>query len=415
MRCGAAAGGLSCTYCYQGAVRKGSKNEAPAAIDHEAVQRAVLAAAGPDGFSVFGGEPLLAPLADLEKLWAFGLAKYGKNGVQTGGRPITEDHVAAFKKYRVHVGFSVDGPDQLNDARRAGNTEQTRAATAHSIGMLRRCLKEGIGASLIVTLHKLNASAPRLPALLDWFRDLDAAGLSSARLHLLELDGPGKLLALSPEENVAALTACHELEGSLTRLRFDVFDDIAKKLRDPDASATCVWNDCDPWTTPAVHGITASGGRGLCQRVHKDGKQWLPTAEAAPRRVRQVVLWQTPQAEGGCQGCRFFLQCGGQCPGTAIGGDWRKRTVDCATWFNLLERVEGQMLARGEQPASLAPDLEARVAERLSRYAKEAGVQGHGDAHGDSHGDSHGDHTDHGDHGDAVPVVQSLSGGEVVL
>jgi uncharacterized protein len=411
MRCGAPAGGLSCTYCYQGAVRVQSKNEAPDRVDHAAVQRAVLAAAGPAGFSVFGGEPLLASLEDLEKLWAFGLEKYGKNGVQTSGRPITEAHIALFKRYSVHVGFSIDGPGELNDARRAGSNTQTREATAWSIAMLRRCLREGIGASLIVTLHRLNARPDRLPALLEWFRDLDAAGLQSARLHLLELDGPGKALALTADENVAAMAAAQDLERTLKTLRFDVFADVLAKLRDPDASATCVWNDCDPWTTPAVHGITASGGRGLCQRVHKDGKQYLPADTQS--RVRQVVLWNTPQAEGGCSGCRFFLQCGGQCPGTAIAGDWRKRSVDCPTWYNVLERVEAEMLQRGERPASLAPDLDARVARRLAAYV--AGPDAaHGDSHGDSHCDHHGDHEDHGDHTDLARVVSALAGGEEV-
>ena len=110
MRCGAAAGGLSCTYCYQGAVRRGSGNAAPAAVDHPAIQLAVAAAAGSEGFTVFGGEPLLASQEDLVRLWEFGLSRYGRNGVQTSGRPITEAHLDAFKRYRVHVGFSIDGP-----------------------------------------------------------------------------------------------------------------------------------------------------------------------------------------------------------------------------------------------------------------------------------------------------------------
>ena len=113
-------------------------------------------------------------------------------------------------------------------------------------------------------------------------------------------------------------------------------------------------------------------------------------------KVRQHVLWATPQEEGGCRGCRFFLQCGGQCPGTAIGGDWRRRSADCFTWFSLLERVEGQMLARGERPASLEPDLEARIQARLDRYVSPVSV--HQDEHGDAtHADEHGDHTDHAD------------------
>ena len=154
------AAGIASHNCYEGPVRKASENAAPARIDHEAVQSAVVAAGG-KGFTVFGGEPLLASLEDLERLWAFGLEKYGRNGVQTSGRPITGRHMEMFKRYKVDVGFSIDGPDELNDARRAGTLEETRKATAHSNAMLRRCLEDGISCSLIVTLHKLNASPER--------------------------------------------------------------------------------------------------------------------------------------------------------------------------------------------------------------------------------------------------------------
>ena len=333
MRCGAKAGGLSCTYCYQGSVRNATANAAPTRVDHDAIQRAILEATpGAEGFSVFGGEALLASVEDLERLWAFGLERYGTNGVQTSGRPIREEHFALFKRYKVNVGFSIDGPEELNDARVAGSREATRLATCHAEASLRRCLAEGVSASLIVTLHALNASAQKLSKLLAWLRGLDAAGLRSARVHVLELDGPGKALALSSEDNVSAFLALREMEKTLAGLRFDVFADVEAKLRDPDAAATCVWSNCDPWTTTAVHGIEADGGRSLCQRVHKDGRSWLP-AEGGPDNIRTRVLWRTPQERGGCSGCRFFLQCGGQCPGTAIDGDWRKRSRDCPTWF----------------------------------------------------------------------------------
>lgn len=407
MRCGAQEGGLSCVYCYQAPVRRAAGNAAPARIDHERIQLQVARAAGPGGFSVFGGEALLAPLEDLERLWSWGLEKYGTNAVQTSGRPITEAHLDLFRRYRVAVGFSIDGPGPLNDARRAGTLADTRAATAHSETMLRRCLAEGIRASLIVTVHGLNARGVRLQVLLGWLRDLDRAGLRDARLHLLEQDGPGRLLALTAEENTEALFACHDLERELAGLRFDVFADLRKKLVDPDADATCVWNACDPWTTPAVHGIEADGSRGLCQRVHKDGVRWLP-AEVPDRQVRQAILWATPQEAGGCAGCRFFLQCGGQCPGTGIGGDWRRRTIDCPTWFAVLERLEGEMVARGGAPASLASDLEARITRRLAAVA----TGEHGDI---AHGDEHGDQTIHGDHGDLGPeAMATVPGGEVV-
>ena len=387
-RCGAKAGGLSCTYCYQGAVRRETKNDAGPAPDFPAIEKA-LRRSGGKSFSMFGGEPLLADRADVERVWKFGLATYGRNGVQTSGRPIDEEWMALFRKYKVHVGFSIDGPGELNDARRAGTIEETRVVTDHSISMLLRCLREGIGASVIVTLSKMNASAERLPLLLDWFRQLDVVGLQSARLHILERDGFGERLALTVEENTRAFRTIGKVRWKT--LRFELFSDIRAKLRDVNANASCVWNHCDPWSTRAVHGIDAQGERTGCHRVHKDGKTWRPLA-TTDSTMRARVLWNTDQDAGGCRGCRFFLICGGHCPGTAIDGDWRKRTVDCETWYSLLEGEEKALVAAGEE-VSTGEGIEDRVEAFL---ADDRGVSAgiHVDV---EHGDvEHEDHEDAG-------------------
>jgi uncharacterized protein len=77
-------------------------------------------------FSVFGGEPLLAPISHLREVFDYGLAKFGKNGIQTNGSLITDEHIALFLKYNVHVGISIDGPGALNSVRCANTlTEKT--------------------------------------------------------------------------------------------------------------------------------------------------------------------------------------------------------------------------------------------------------------------------------------------------
>lgn len=410
----------ACVYCYELPVRRATRNALPGRVDHEAVQAAVLAEApGADGFSLFGGEPLLAPLEDLERLFEFGLRRYGKNGVQTDGNVITDAHVELFKRYKVWVGFSIDGPGELNDARVAGTLARTREATARSEAALRRCLAEGIGCSLIVTVHRMNAWPDRLPRLLDWLRDLAAAGLRDARAHALEMDGGASLVALPVPEAVAAFEALDQL-GREVGISFDVFRDMEALLRAEDDSVTCTWTGCDPWTTPAVRGIDGDGARSLCQRVHKDGQKWVP-AERGPL-VRQLVLAETPQEEGGCAGCRFLTACKGQCPGTAIDGDWRKRSADCSLWFALLEMAEARISASGSVPVSLRPDRGTIETRMRSAWANgitasnkgclEDRYRGQDSYHGQ--GTEHGDHDDHGDHSDLGLAIDRLAGGEKV-
>jgi len=59
-----------------------------------------------DYFALFGGEPLLTDIKTIEELWKFGFQKYGRNGIQTNGTLITDEHIELFKKYNVSVGVS---------------------------------------------------------------------------------------------------------------------------------------------------------------------------------------------------------------------------------------------------------------------------------------------------------------------
>jgi uncharacterized protein len=308
-------------------------------------------------FILFGGEPLLLPEQDLEALWAWGLEKYGSNGIQTNGTLINDNHIRLFKQYQVQVGISIDGPSELNDVRWAGSLERTRQQTAKVEAVIERLLKEGIVPSLIVTLHRGNATPDKLPLMHDWFRSLERAGIQSVRLHILQVDYSPiqNKYALSLIENIQALLSFAELEQELTTLSLDVFRDVENLLLATDNEATCVWRACDPYTTSAVRGVEGKGQRSNCGRTNKDGIDFVKADSAGYERY--LALYHTPQEYGGCQGCRFFVMCKGQCPGTAIAGDWRNRTEHCSVWKQLFEYLEQRLLVQGKTPISLDANL----------------------------------------------------------
>ncbi len=357
---------IQCQYCYQNPPR--DAGNVPRTYDLEAT-KAAIAAEGRH-FTLFGGEPLMVPLPDLEALWAWGLERYGRNSVQTNGSLITDAHVDLFKRYKVQVGLSVDGPGELNDVRWAGTLARTREATARTQAAVERLCQEGISPRLIVTLHRGNATPDKLPVMQDWFRRLDGLGVTSARLHILETESDEirRRYALTTEENLAAFLSFARLESVLTRLRFDVFSDIRRLLRGQDDEVTCVWNACDPYTTHAVRGVEGNGQRSNCGRTYKEGVEFAKAATEGFERY--LALYQTPQTYGGCQGCRFFLMCKGQCPGTAIDQNWRNRTADCAVWMGLFEHFEAELVAAGEAPLSVSPrraEVETALMTRWSR------------------------------------------------
>lgn len=334
----------------------------PAAYDLVKIKNAIETEGGP--FALFGGEPLLLPVKDLEDLWSWGFSRYGKNNVQTNGTLITDRHIELFRKYRVAVGISIDGPGALNDSRWHGTIERTRESTAKTQFAIERLCAENLHPGIILTLHRGNATSNKLPDLLEWVRNLFRLGVTQIRLHLLESENPEirGSLGLSVEENIFALRAFLDLSDKLAEAQFDLFKDMKNLLLGNDRAVGCIWGACDPYTTRAVRGIEGHGERSNCGRTNKDGIEF----EKAGRQgfERYVALYNTPQEHGGCQGCRFFLMCKGQCPGTAIDGDWRYRTEHCEVWKFMFKILEERLRCEGKQPLSLSfmrPEMERRA------------------------------------------------------
>jgi len=352
---------MDCPYCYQKPMR--DAGNISHGYDMAKMKEGLLKEGG--AFALFGGEPLLLPLDDLEELFAFGLERYGSNGLQTNGSLITPEHVALFKRYRAYVGISVDGPGDLNDNRWMGSFEKTRIATAASMRAIEMLCQAGIAPSLIITLHRANALGEHLTRLLQWFRDLEQIGVRYIRLHLLEVENEHirNTLALTIDENIDALLRLYDFQKA-TSLQFDLFREMAQLLLGNDYNSTCIWNACDPYTTAAVRGVDGQGVSSNCGRTNKDGVNWQKADK--PGFERQIALYSTPQSDLGCQGCRFFFACKGQCPGTAEHGDWRNRSEHCEIWKALFEQIEGDLRGLGFEPLSMSTkrlELEARMLE----------------------------------------------------
>jgi uncharacterized protein len=342
---------IMCQYCYQNPQRDAGNLRKRYSI--EAMLKALDDEATP--FTLFGGEPLLLPHADLERVWAYGLKRFGANRLQTNGTLIDDDHIRLFDDYNVHVGISVDGPDALNDARWVGSLARTRDATRRTRDAIERLCGLGRPPSLIVTLHAGNARPEAWAEMDRWLARLDAIGIERVRLHVLEVDhhGVGERLALSDADNAAAFNHFYDLERDLPNLRFDLFDEMRRLLVGDDDGTGCVWHACDPFTTEAVHGVEGYGERSNCGRTNKLGIDFVKADVAGFER--SFSLWHTPQDAGGCAGCRFFAMCKGQCPGTALDGDWRNRSAQCPLWTALFMRIEADLLAAGRMPLSLDP------------------------------------------------------------
>jgi uncharacterized protein len=342
---------IQCRYCYQEGTR--ATGNVTKAYDMEAMVATLDRLGQP--FSLFGGEIMMMDPHDLEQLMAFGYDRHGGTSLQTNGTLVSEDHLELFSKYRVRVSISIDGPGSLNDVRWAGSLNATRRATARTEALIERLCRLGVPPRVTVTLHRLNADEARFRILCEWLRFLDRMGVQQVRLHTLETDSADAEdhLRLGHADMLAVMRALRRLEPDFAALKFDVFNEMAAMLRGEDDKASCIFHACDAYATKAVIGVEGDGRLSNCGRTYKHGVAFLKSDKGGYER--QLALYATPWDDGGCKGCRFFLMCKGNCPGTAIGGDWRLRSADCSLWFSLFEDIEHDMLADEEMPLSQSP------------------------------------------------------------
>jgi uncharacterized protein len=359
---------LQCGYCYEDPQR--DAGNLGVRYDLDAMKRSIATHSREDEpFLLFGGEPLLVPKRVLEDLWAWGFKRSGRNTIQTNGALIDDEHIALFKRYKVAVGISMDGPGELNDARWDHDLERTRRSTARSELAIEKLIANAMVPSLIVTLHRLNATPTRLEKLIDWFRKLESLGIRRIGLHLMEVENQEmrEKFALSTNETVHALRRLRVARKQLSAVTLTLIEDLELLLLGQDGKAKCIWQACDPYTTKAVKGVDGQGERNKCSRVNKEGVDYLPAEGEGFERY--LALYQTPQDAGGCKGCRFFLMCRGQCPGTAIAGDWRSKSEQCSTWLTVFSELEAELVARGIKPLSMRPERLEIEAEMMRRWA----------------------------------------------
>lgn len=357
---------IGCQYCYQNMHRDAGNGAGR--YDLAAMKTAIKEIGGP--FHLFGGEPLLMREEDMEKMFRWGNRQYGENGIQTNGVLLNDNHIRMFKKYKVTVGLSVDGPGELNDVRWAGTLEKTRDATEKSLRAIERLVDAGIYPGIMVQITRCNCSPERLLRMYEWVRELDRLGIGSARLHILEIENEAvrQKYGLSVEENIKILFGFMELEKELQNLRFDMTGDMKDLLLGKDSEAPCVWRACDAYYTDAVHGVDGNGDRHNCGLTDKEGINFQKPEYQGYERY--IALYHTPQEYGGCKDCRFFLVCKGQCPGTAIDRDWRNKTEYCEVWKRLFTHLEKTLIDEGKTPISQHRKRKKWEAKMLKAWAE---------------------------------------------
>jgi uncharacterized protein len=415
-----------CAACYENRIRSSGER---AVYDIDAIAGVIDAEGKREPKStrcnaptIHGGEPLLFPLRDLERLLAVVHKHWGQSGVQTNGVLITDAHIALFKRYNTHIGVSIDGDTaELNLGRWNAvpmPAEKIQWETDRVLANMKKCKDAGLGVSIISLLRRYNASTPeKVEAFISFLKRMRRElGIVDVRTNpVIEFEnGLGE--QLTPTELGEAFIKISDYALSDPLLAILPYHDVINLLFG-SKNATCNFSACDPWKTTAEQPIFEDGSVGCCLKVitSQDGLQAVAADTYSDERY--IVLRQVPMDENGCRDCRFWFMCKGGCCGEGADNDWRNKSRFCLAWTMLFEHLYGKI--KGAIPNLLmAPDFypsdvdaeavmnsilggtwekqhRKKPADLLSGKAKEnkRSAAGHGDA---PHGNSHGDHTDAG-------------------
>lgn len=326
---------MNCQYCYENKWRKEAHPKVE--YDLDAILTVIEKYPKDRQITLHGGEPLILPKRDVERILSAIYKKTGRSGIQTNGTLIDSEYIRMFEKYKTSVGLSMDGTGKLNRYRADERT------TSKIYSALLEMHSMDMHPSIIAVISKANAENDEL---LDKFEQFIAT--------LSELKITGRIHPCFPDYG------CALDEGRLIEVykrlawhimshgwRWSPFIDMWNSLRG-SGHVVCVFRECDIFHTASAEVVLDDGSISNCMRVSSKG---LYLRHPEEHKTRGEILQQVEQVNGGCKGCEFGRYCTGGCPSQAIDNDWRNRTALCPVYkevFQLLANIQSLGMGKTE-------------------------------------------------------------------
>lgn len=263
-----------CRSCYEAKIRSGHPHVEIA--DFAKVKETLVREMAKDtkgewqSPTLHGGEPLLMPYQEIESLLGIIFDKYGKTGIQTNGVLISDRHVELFRKFKTHVGISLDGDTaETNRGRWNDKDWSIGSMTEIVLSSMAKLKREGIGMSIICLLRKYNASLEKIPSLATFLTRLhNEFGIKNIRLNpvtVYEKEHTDE--ELSNDELAEAYRALFNLEAAIPELDLRPMKDF-HTLLSGGTNATCSFVGCDVWCTQSETPIFLDGSLGKCRNAY---------------------------------------------------------------------------------------------------------------------------------------------------
>ncbi len=311
----------SCSYCFGPGGHGGKANGGFSDSQLDSLAEWASGENEPLQITFHGGEPLMAgksffkrALSRLRDARPTGEMSFG---LQSNLWLLDEEWVEIFQAYRVQIGTSLDGPEEINDAQRGqGYFRRTMAG----LELLRQ---KGVKAGCVATFTR--QSARRWREVLDFFQQ-EGLGVT---LHAALAPHDQKTVtswSLSPSDYGNLLIEILDAQlGANMKLNLPV-EPIESIFRGMGAGrcGLCTFDDC----LGKYSAVSPDGNIFSCQRfVGKEAFRLGRLGSHGPESpLEESPAWQRLEARRAnladeCGGCEFYDLCQGGCPYQALGAD----------------------------------------------------------------------------------------------
>jgi uncharacterized protein len=316
---------LACDYCYYS--RCNGRPEAIEIIEDDVLEKFIreymAIKKGGVPFVWQGGEPLLAGIAFFRKVVQM-QARHAppntviSNALQTNGTLINREWALFFKKYNFLVGVSLDGPEEINDARRATGSGKGSFKTV--MNGIQHLKDANVDFNILTVLHESNISKAK--ELMNFYK--------SEGFHYVQFipcmdfqsqdpNQPGKYL-ITPEQYGQFLCEVFDIwfNNGNPEISIGFFDNMLAVYLN-QSPGTCIHQKTCPKTIVFEQNGDAYPCDFFIDEQYRLGNIMQDSLESIMNSERlERFLTMKPSLPAQCKSCDFLHLCHGGCPRNRI-------------------------------------------------------------------------------------------------
>ncbi len=309
-----------------------------------------------------GGEPMLWGIDNYREIWAYmqqELSGYEvHNSMQTNLSLVNDEWIDLFLQYDVHVGFSLDGTQEIHDQQRVDTHGEL--TFERIIANYRRCKERGMHIGCIVVGSKKHQG--HIPELYHFMRD-EGIGF---RFNSLFISGEAQNnmdeYGITAQEYADMCMELFDLwfdnhEGKVTESNFV---EIASNIATGKPTGCMFTKNCqDNFLAIAPTGNVMPCGR-FCDedlRQYSYGNLHNETLAEILPRIKHTETYKRAEyiAASDCAKCKWYNICHGGClhDGFLRNSDFKSKTFLCQAYKRIFAHIEKRMEEKGMLNTSL--------------------------------------------------------------